>query len=549
MIAVSLFLILAAAEPEAAQFYAPNEELRAYLLEAGENHPELRALHEEWLAALERIPQAKSLDDPMFGFTYILQAPAGWGRYSAMLSQMFPWFGTLRKRGEKAAVEADAALARFCTARNMVFGEVKKAYFDYAYLAESVRVVEAQVEVLKFTEDIVRSRYSLGISPQEDLLRVQIEQTKLQDRYDEYNQYRPALSARLCAMIGREPGEDLPWPQAADLPAPPPPAPIILARMRVANPTLNEADLKIESSEIEIELARKKRFPDAKLGIEYMDMTDVRNMSRPGPFLDAVEASRELSMPARVALPSLPDPNATPVERIVGAVDGVRTFRTEAFERSIGGTMNLNDLVMLENAFDNIKMKDQVGVTLEFNLPIYRKRIKAAIEEARHMHAASQHDKQKRTQMLNAEAKMALFAYQDGARRLKLYEESLIPQAEKTYEAVQVTYSSGDINADFLDLLMSAQTLLDFDLEKARAARDVQIAAADLEVVMGGPWEAAVADAEADSIATTHESTTDTKPADEEKPAASADTQPDNKSAGVSSEDSPEPVAEPETTK
>lgn len=530
MITIAFLALFAGADLEPPEFYAPNEELRAYLLEAGENHPELRALHEEWLAALERIPQAKSLDDPMFGFTYILQSPAGWGRYSAMLSQMFPWFGTLHKRGEKSSTEADAALARFYAARNLVFSEVKKAYFDYAYLADSIRVVEAQVEVLKFTEDIVRSRYSLGLSPQEDLLRVQIEQTKLQDRYDEYNQYRSALSARLCETLGREPGEELSWPQEAANPTPPPPAPVVLARMRVANPELSEADLKIESGEMEIELAKKKRFPDFKVGIEYMDMKDVRNMPRTGPFLDAVEASRELSRPSRVALPDPPDPNATPVQRIAGAIGGVRGFRNDAFEQSIRGTMNFNDLVMAENAFDNIKMKDQVGVTLEFNVPIYRKKIKAGIEEARHMHSAAQHDKQRRVQQLNTEAKMALFAYGDGARRLRLYEENLIPQAEQTYEAVQTTYSSGDPAADFVDMLMSVQTLLDFELEKARAVRDVHVAAADLEVTMGGPWETmGPVDVVADAAVANSDAVDESKPKDE--------------TLATTSEESPEPGA------
>lgn len=488
MMSVCLLVLLGGFEVEPPEFYAANEELRDYLFEAGERHPELHMLHEEWLAALERIPQAKSLDDPMFGFSYILRSPAGWGRYTATLSQMLPWFGTLRARGDKSAAEADAALARFYAARNRVFADVKKAYFEYAYLAQSIHVVEAQVEILKFTEDIARSRFSLGMSPQEDLLRVQIEQSMLQDRYDEYNQYRPALSARLNETLGRDTVEDLPWPQPTRLPPPPPPPAVVLARVRVANPELGEADSTILSREYDIVLAKKKRFPDFTVGIEYMDMKDVRNMSRPGPFLDAVEATRELANPGRIMLPPPPSSDIAPIQRAASAISGMRELRDQGIERGIAGTMNLNDLVMLENAFDNLKMKDQISVSLEFNVPIYRKRIKSGIQEARHMEFAAEHAKHRRALGLNTEARMALFGIQDGQRRHRLYSEVLVPQAKLTYEAVQAAYASGDISADFLDVLMSIQTLLDFELETARAARDIQIAAAELEMIMGGPW-------------------------------------------------------------
>jgi outer membrane protein TolC len=65
-----------------------------------------------------------------------------------------------------------------------------------------------------------------------------------------------------------------------------------------------------------------------------------------------------------------------------------------------------------------------------------------------------------------------------------------VPQAEQTYESLQSQYAAAEGGADFLDLLDSVQTLLAFELEEVRAARDVQVAAAQLEYLMGGPWDA-----------------------------------------------------------
>jgi len=52
---------------------------------------------------------------------------------------------------------------------------------------------------------------------------------------------------------------------------------------------------------------------------------------------------------------------------------------------------------------------------------------------------------------------------------------------------VQASYGV-NAGASFLDVLESVRRLLDFDLEKAAAVRDLQNAAADLERLMGGPW-------------------------------------------------------------
>jgi hypothetical protein len=171
---------------------ADNEELRGYLIEAAENNPGLRAQHDEWLAALEKVPQVKSLDDPMFTYGQFIQSDVSLLKLG--LAQKFPWFGTLRAKGNKALAEADAERERLYAERNRVFSEIKKAYYEYAFLAESIRVTESQIEVLTYMEDIVSSKMSLGFANEDELLRVSIEKTKTQDRRDGFLQFRPALA-------------------------------------------------------------------------------------------------------------------------------------------------------------------------------------------------------------------------------------------------------------------------------------------------------------------------------------------------------------------
>ena len=91
---------------------------------------------------------------------------------------------------------------------------------------------------------------------------------------------------------------------------------------------------------------------------------------------------------------------------------------------------------------------------------------------------------------------MALYNIQDAQRRFNLYIEVLIPKEKKAYENLQIYYGAGADpmasggSADFMDIENSVRSLLEFQLEQARAARDLHVAYAELELLMGGPWPA-----------------------------------------------------------
>lgn len=459
----TLLVLCALGAPEAAPavFHAANAELRAYLLEAGEHNPALQRRHAQWAAALERIPQAKSLDDPMFSYGQFLQSDVNRLKWS--LAQKFPWFGTLRTRGDKAAAQAEAALARLYSMRNRVFADVKQAYFEYAFLGESVRVTAAQIEILGYTEETVRSKYSLGLAKENELLRVQIAQVTVQDRLDGLKQIRPALSARLGEALGRARPEVLPWPQAAPLPLPAPATGDILARIEQANPDLAALDHLLASRAEQVTLARKMGFPSFTVGIDYTSVSRPRKIRPDRPYPSSLQGARRL---------------------LTGT--------------SMGPAGALFDLYSVANSDEPMAYRsggrDNIMLSFKVNVPIWRKRVKAGVEEAKHLEKATEREKQRTLLGLESAAQMTVFGLGDARRRYDLYEESLLPKAQQTYLSLQSAYATGDASADFLDLLDSVRLLLDFELEQIRAGRDLQLAAAELEFLMGGPWITAPAE-------------------------------------------------------
>lgn len=486
---LTLCLLLAAAtEPAPPVFGAANEELREYLLLAAENNPSLLAQHERILAALQRIPQATSLEDPMFTYGQFLQSEMN--RFRVMLSQKFPWFGTLRLRGERAAAEVDAAIAEFYAERNRIFADVKQAYFNYAFLAQQMRVTEAQAQVLDYFADIVNTRYALGTAAQDQLFRVQIEQTQVADALAQFDQLRPSLGARLNALIGHPANTELPWPESAPLPVPPPEQDVVLALVAENNPSLDVYGALAESAAAGVELARKAGYPDLDVALEYMSVSKPRQMAPDRPPADLFMSLRQLrdTFTGQAA----PDVVAT-----FSSAYAVATSR-EPMEYSDGG-------------------EDEIALSLSMNLPIYRKRIRAGVLEAKHEENAIRHDEHEERLMLEAAAQAARYEYDDAARRYALYRDALIPQAQQTYEALQNAYASGAVEADFLDMLDSVQTLLVFDLAQVEARRDLHLAAAELEYLMGGAWTTEPAPEEEKGLGAPEETTV---PVEEAAPAA-----------------------------
>lgn len=445
MILCVFVTLVSATEVEPPSFHVENDELRQYLMTAADNHPALQARYAEWRAALERIPQARSLDDPMFTYTQFVQSDTDYARL--MVEQKFPWFGTLLVQGKQAAAEADAALERFYSERNRVFADVKRAYFEYAFLSERTRVAESQIEVLEYMTDIVRSKLALGMASEDELLRTSIAKTQVQDLLTSLAQMRPSLSARLAETLGQDPGEDLPIPQAAPIPRPIPPVEEVRTRIHIANPELRALDFIIESRQKQAKIAQRKWVPDVTLGFEYAFMKEPDQPRAP-----------------------ISTPSPTPIG---GIPPGGASAMTATFPSAMAGSDDT---------------KDDIMISLSFNLPIWYPRIRAGIREARLMEEAATHDKRRSTLALDSAAASVVYEVIDAQRRYHLYGDSLFPQAKATYESLVSRYSVDAEGSSFLDVLNSLQQLLDFQLEQARAARDWQIAAADLEYLTGGPW-------------------------------------------------------------
>lgn len=466
--------LVAALETPSPPVRAANDELRAYLAQAAEHNPELRARHQAWQAALLRIPQVKSLSDPMFTIEQSVTADAFAPRMT--LQQTFPWFGALRAQGDKAAAEAEAALQAFFVQRDLVFLEVKRAYYELGFLAGQIQVMENQIQIMAFMEDLVRSKLALGLAMDDELIRVSMRKTGMEDRLKQMQGMKTVFDAQLDAALGAEETAERPWPAALPDPPEAPALEDIVARLQKANPELEQYKAMGKSWEEQARIAKKQGLPNLTFMLDYR----------------VVPSPSENKFRARDALTGLNSLGSSMTKADGSASTDSTSTDMSSTSTSMGSTSSAMP-TSSTSTMANTDGRDEVMVTLGVSLPIWRKRIRAGIEEANLRADATLHEKQRATQDLRAQAREALFNLQDAHRRHALYTGSLVPQALRALDSLQQTYASGPGDTRLLDVLDAAQTLLDFKLEEARALRDGHIATAELERITGGTWPDSIA--------------------------------------------------------
>lgn len=127
--------------------------------------------------------------------------------------------------------------------------------------------------------------------------------------------------------------------------------------------------------------------------------------------------------------------------------------------------------------------KDPVILMFSLNLPIWRKSYGAAELQARAQSRRALHHKQDFENELLSQAQGVLYDLEDSGRKLRLYEQVLVPKAQELVGASETAYAAGTV--DFLSLLDAERTLLRFRLECERARANQHQRLAELEMLVG----------------------------------------------------------------
>jgi outer membrane protein, heavy metal efflux system len=274
--------------------------LKDLIGEAERNNPEIAVAEHGYAAATHVARQGSALPDtqvtvqqfavgsprPFAGYTNSEFAYIGLGA-----SQEIPYPGKRGLRGQVANREADVRRIQIESVRRIVTDKLKAAYFQLAYLQQTLSVLERNAKVLKDVEQIVESRYRVGQGNQQEVLKAQLQSTKILQEITMHHREVGQLEAQLKQLLNRPQGS--PDIQTEPLAARSLTysASDLLSLAKQQNSDVQAQQAMLAKTESQVELAKKEFRPD--FTVQYMYQNTDRK------FRDYYMAGFSVTLPNR----------------------------------------------------------------------------------------------------------------------------------------------------------------------------------------------------------------------------------------------------------
>jgi outer membrane protein TolC len=274
--------------------------LSTLLEEAQQNNPEIRAMVSSYHAADQGTKAAGALPDtevmlqhlsvgsprPFAGYTNSDFAYIGLG-----ISQVFPWPGKRGLRVEAAGLQAQATQAQSDAITRTVLEQLKIAYFKLAYLQQTLTVLLRDDKLLSDMEQIAESRYRVGKGNQSEVLKAQLQHTRILQEINVHHREQAEQQAQLKMLLGRsQESSDVITEPLQERALPPEPSEL-LQQASEKNPEVATRKALAERADKMIELSRKEFRPD--FGVQYMYQNTDRR------FRDYYMATFTVTLPNR----------------------------------------------------------------------------------------------------------------------------------------------------------------------------------------------------------------------------------------------------------
>ncbi|MGE0161297.1 MAG: TolC family protein [Gemmatimonadales bacterium] len=194
----------------ATTIHAQQTDLDALLRDADTLNWEIRAARRAGDVAVARVPTAGALPDPMLGagiMNFPISSP-GLGNDMMTMTRIelgltLPWPGKVGIREDRAGLEAAAAGFDVEWARRDVAARVAQSYYRLYFIDQALDVAGRNRDLMEAVARLSATRYAVGASSSEDVLRPQTEYARLGEQILTLEAERVAEVARINSLLSR----------------------------------------------------------------------------------------------------------------------------------------------------------------------------------------------------------------------------------------------------------------------------------------------------------------------------------------------------------
>lgn len=248
------------------------QELTSYLKLGAENNPELKARFNEYMAALEVAPQVKALPDPQLAFAYFIkpvETRMGPQEFKFSLSQMFPWFGTLKAKENIAIMNAKAKYEMFEDAKSRLFSDISANFYNIYFNKKAISITEDNLNILKAFQKLAIIKVEAGLVSAVDEYRIEMEIGDLQNQLALLKDKHQVLEVSFNKLLNTDEAITVETPEVLWEDDIRHTKEALLDSVRNNNHKILGISLQQESLKYKKVLAQKQGNPTFSLGLDY----------------------------------------------------------------------------------------------------------------------------------------------------------------------------------------------------------------------------------------------------------------------------------------
>jgi outer membrane protein, heavy metal efflux system len=266
-----------------------------------ENNPQLKSLYSATQADSARIPQEGALPDPILSLN-ILNLPTNSFAFDQepmsgkqiALGQLFPFPGKLSLKEDISSKSAAISSANFREYQNQIIKDLKIGYYDLFFIDRSIEITSKNQQLLNEFTEIAESKYTVGKGLQQDVLKAQVELSKMIDRLIQLRQKREVKQAYINTILNQPVNTKLGSPEEPGFLKLNKTLDTLQIIAKANRPLLMGWESMKKQSDLRINLAKKEYWPNIGVFLAYTQRDELQNGS---PGYDFLSGGISLNLP------------------------------------------------------------------------------------------------------------------------------------------------------------------------------------------------------------------------------------------------------------
>lgn len=237
--------------------------------------PRVQAARAAAQAAEARIGPARRPPDPQVQFGLMNRDLPGFGLNDPLgmnqvqVTQMVPIAGKLGLAARAARAQAAAAGFRATDALWEQRARAAGLFYDLYQTDRSLDLARETRQLIRQLADIAAAMYRVGEARQPDLLRAQVEVSRMTEEIVRMQAMREGQAAQLDALLDRPATDSVPTPELPAMPVGLPPVDSLVALALLQRPELHAGEQDVAAAAAAEQRARREIWPDLEVGVVY----------------------------------------------------------------------------------------------------------------------------------------------------------------------------------------------------------------------------------------------------------------------------------------